>query len=194
MIRKILMCKPIRGILRLFFSIFYKRKYLRGKYFDRKSMGWYWAFRSIRCRLFGENRKVPWPVHPRTVVSGSNRIFFEQDCLHIFQVPGCYWQAHDATITVGKNCHIAPNVGIITTNHDPAHPEKQLPGKDIVIGDHCWIGMNSVILPGVTLGEHTVVAAGAVVTKSFLEGHAVLGGVPARVIKVMEKNNEEAQP
>jgi serine acetyltransferase len=55
--------------------------------------------------------------------------------------------------------------------------------KPIVIGNNCWIGANAVILPGVEIGDHTIVAAGAVVTKSFPEGDCIVGGVPARVIK-----------
>ncbi|EOJ3081127.1 DapH/DapD/GlmU-related protein, partial [Acinetobacter baumannii] len=51
------------------------------------------------------------------------------------------------------------------------------------IGDKCWIGMNSVILPGVVLGNGTIVAAGAVVTKSFKQGNIVIAGVPAKIIK-----------
>jgi acetyltransferase-like isoleucine patch superfamily enzyme len=48
------------------------------------------------------------------------------------------------------------------------------------IGERCWLGMNAIILPGVTLGPYTVVAAGAVVTRSFHEGHCILMGMPAR--------------
>ena len=58
-----------------------------------------------------------------------------------------------------------------------------MPGKDIIIGKKCWIGMNSVILPGVVLGDHTIVGAGAVVTKSFVDGNCVIGGNPARIIR-----------
>lgn len=181
--RKMAQLKVVRTLLRAFFSVFYRKEYLTGKYFDKKSMGWLWAWRGIPGRLFGENRRVPWPVHPRTIVSGASNISFPQDSFHIFQVPGCYWQAFDAKIVVGKNVHIAPNVGIVTTNHDIHDPSKHIQGKEIIIKDNCWIGMNSVVLGGVELGENTVVAAGAVVTKSFAEGHCVIGGVPARIIK-----------
>ena len=180
--RAILRFPPINALLRLIFSLFYQRKYLKGTFFQQKVMGWLWAWRGIRGRL-GENRKVPWPVHPRTVVNGAQNIVFPQDSINVFQSPGCYWQAFDATVTVGHHCFIAPNVGIITTNHDVSNPQKHAPGKPVVLGDNCWIGMNAMILPGVTLGENTVVAAGAVVTKSFPEGHCVVGGVPARLIK-----------
>ncbi|WP_371860829.1 DapH/DapD/GlmU-related protein [Terrabacter aerolatus] len=56
-------------------------------------------------------------------------------------------------------------------------------GEPIIIGDDCWIGMNSVILPGVILGSRTTVGAGSVVTKSFPEGNCIVAGNPAKIIK-----------
>ena len=53
-----------------------------------------------------------------------------------------------------------------------------------------WIGMNSVILPGVTLGPGTVVGAGSVVTHSFPEGHCVIAGVPAKLIRNLQNEKE----
>jgi acetyltransferase-like isoleucine patch superfamily enzyme len=86
-------------------------------------------------------------------------------------------------IYIGHGSYIAPNVGLITSNHDIANLDLHEDPKDIVIGKCCWIGMNAVILPGVILGDRTIVAAGAVVTKSFIEGNAVIGGIPAKVLK-----------
>ncbi|AEV29454.1 acyltransferase family protein [Sphaerochaeta pleomorpha str. Grapes] len=174
-------------IIALFFSFFYDKKYLHGKYFDYKAMGWVWAWKSLSARSIVENYKVPWPVNPKSIVTGYQNITFDIDSIHIFQTPGCYWQARDGKITIGKNCFVAPNVGIITTNHDINDPSKHITGKDIIILDNCWIGMNAVVLPGVVLGEHTVVAAGAIVTKSFPEGHCVVAGVPAVKIKDIPK-------
>lgn len=181
LVKKIGYCKAVSTALRCFFGLFYNKKYLRGYYFDEKKMGWYWAWRGLKGRLTKIN-KVPWPVNPNTEVSSSS-IEFDVDDLHIFQTPGCYWQCHDGVIRVGKGTHVAPNVGVITTNHDILNPARHVKGKDVTIGRKCWIGMNAVILPGVTLGDHTVVAAGAVVTRSYPDGYVVLGGVPAKPIK-----------
>jgi acetyltransferase-like isoleucine patch superfamily enzyme len=54
---------------------------------------------------------------------------------------------------------------------------------DIIIGKDCWVGANSIILSGVQLGDRTVVAAGSVVTKSFVHGSVLIGGVPAKIMK-----------
>lgn len=78
---------------------------------------------------------------------------------------------------------IGPNVGLITANHDLSDLSKNAEPRDISIAEHCWIGMNAVILPGVRLGPHTVVGAGAVVTKSFPDGHCAVAGNPAKVIR-----------
>lgn len=88
---------------------------------------------------------------------------------------------------------MAPNVGIITTNHDILDPGKHVPGKPIVIGDNCWVAMNAVILPGVVLGNGTIVAAGSVVTKSFPQGRCVIGGVPAKVIKLINEKSDRQE-
>ncbi|WP_259756635.1 acyltransferase [Pseudomonas sp. GCEP-101] len=100
-----------------------------------------------------------------------------------FQSPGTYFQNFKGHIHIGKGSYIAPNVGIITSNHDLMDLDKHSISEDVVIGRKCWIGMNSVILPGVELGDATIVAAGSVVTKSFKEGNIVIGGCPAKEIK-----------
>ncbi|GAB6680991.1 hypothetical protein BOVMAS27_04600 [Streptococcus uberis] len=180
---KIIYSTVIKKILFIFFGIFYDKQYLKGYFFDEKRLGWYWAWRGLKGRLFGDNRSIPWPIHPNSIVSNANNIKFDVDDLNIFQVPGCYWQNHAAKTVIGKGSYVAPNVGIITTNHDVYNISAHSNGKDIILGKECWIGMNAVILPGVVLGDHTVVAAGSVVTKSFQNGYCVIGGVPATKIK-----------
>ena len=86
-------------------------------------------------------------------------------------------------IVIEDEVLVGPKVSLITENH-PVRPEdrKMLDLKRIVLKRKCWIGANSVILPGVTVGENSVVAAGSVVTKD-VPADTVVAGVPARVIK-----------
>jgi acetyltransferase-like isoleucine patch superfamily enzyme len=136
--------------------------------------------------MLGFNRHVPWPVSPFIYISRPGNIFFHPDDLHNFQSFGIYFQNFNGSITIGKGSIIGPNVGIITANHDPNDIDRHLPGKDIVIGDKCWIGMNSVILPGVILGDNTIVGAGSVVNSSYKNGHCIIAGSPALMIKDLD--------
>ena len=89
-----------------------------------------------------------------------------------------------AEIHIGHNCLIGPDVGIYTAGHR-LHPEGRVLdgyGMSITIGNDVWIGGHSIILPGVTIGDGAVVAAGAVVTKD-VASRALVGGNPARLLK-----------
>ena len=80
---------------------------------------------------------------------------------------------------------MGPGVKLISANHDLLNFDIHTKNEPIEIGDNCWISANAVILPGVKLGNHVVVAAGAVVTKSFSD-NCLIGGVSARVIKELD--------
>jgi acetyltransferase-like isoleucine patch superfamily enzyme len=91
------------------------------------------------------------------------------------------------SIELGDEIQTGPYVYVTDQNHSYEDPDQaigwQNPTVDAVsIGSWSWLGANVVILPGTTLGEHTVVAAGAVVRGQF-PGHVVLGGVPAKVLR-----------
>lgn len=163
--------------------IFYDKKYLNTSYFKNiYSEGWTWASRDIGARLrWGKNRYVRWPVSPD--IDCGTRVYFEPEDLYNFQGTGNYFQCFAEDIVIGTGTYIAKNVGIITANHDLEYPSKHFPGEKVIIGEQSWLGMNSMILPGVTLGPHTVVGAGAVVTHSFPQGYVVICGNPAKVIK-----------
>lgn len=94
-----------------------------------------------------------------------------------------------APVHIGDYCMIGPNTLITTVGH-PMTPEgrreKMAYSKPVTIGDDVWIGGNCTILPGVTIGNNVIVAAGAVVTKDMPD-NCVVAGVPARVIKQMER-------
>ncbi|MCH6574207.1 MAG: acyltransferase [Bacteroidetes bacterium] len=99
--------------------------------------------------------------------------------------PGTYIQGK-AEVHFGNYVQLAPNVGVLSSNHDLYDQRKSI-DKKVVIGDYSWAGMNSVILPGVKLGTRTIVAAGSVVTKSFPEGYCVIAGSPAKIIRYLDK-------
>lgn len=86
-------------------------------------------------------------------------------------------------ITIENNVLIGPQVKLVTENHplDPA-TRKGLITKPILIMQNAWIGAGATILPGVTVGENAVVAAGAVVSKD-VPANTVVGGIPAKLIK-----------
>jgi acetyltransferase-like isoleucine patch superfamily enzyme len=88
-------------------------------------------------------------------------------------------------ITIEDNVQIGPKVNLITENH-PLEPSarKALQLSSIVVRYNAWIGAAATILPGVTVGENAVVAAGAVVSKD-VPANTVVGGIPARVLKTI---------
>jgi acetyltransferase-like isoleucine patch superfamily enzyme len=90
-------------------------------------------------------------------------------------------------ITIEDDVMIGPRVNIISEGH-PVEPDnrKVLVLNRVVIKRNAWIGAAVTILPGVTVGENSVVAAGALVTKDVPD-NTVVAGVPARVIKLLEK-------
>lgn len=91
-------------------------------------------------------------------------------------------------ITIGDDCLLASDILITSENHgiDPenikSYSENSLCTKPVSIGRGCWIGEKAVILPGVVLGEKCIVAAGAIVNKSF-PPYTLVGGVPAKILK-----------
>lgn len=162
----------------------FDRRFLRGRHFEEHISGWRMLGRAVLMqKILGFNRSCRFPISHMNVCQNGTRLKFHPDDFNNLWHYGCYFQTHGGDIEIGKGTYIAPNVGLITSNHDPFDPERHLPGASIKLGCKCWIGMNAVILPGVELGDHTVVAAGAVVTKSFPSGRIILGGVPAKVIK-----------
>lgn len=136
-----------------------------------------------RQKILRLNYGAPAPIGLGTIVSDFNNLTFGDRAVQNLASPGCYFQNFSATTEIGRGVFIAPNVGLLTANHDPNDLASHEPGRPITVGDNSWIGMNSVILPGVVLGPRTIVGAGSVVTRSFPEGGVVLAGVPARIIR-----------
>lgn len=90
-------------------------------------------------------------------------------------------------VTIGNHVNLAQGITVTALNHNFIDTtlridEQGISTNPVVIGDDVWIGANAVILPGVTIGRHVVIAAGAVVTKD-VPNNCVVGGIPAKVLK-----------
>ena len=90
-------------------------------------------------------------------------------------------------VEIGNNVNLAQGITVTALNHNFSDSNKRIDEQGVntnpvTIEDDVWIGANAVVLPGVTIGNHCVVAAGAVVTKD-VPPHSLVAGVPAKVIK-----------
>ena len=91
-------------------------------------------------------------------------------------------------LEIGENVMMGPDVIIMTSSHNvestflPMNQQGSLPKQKVLIGDDVWIGTRVIILPGVRVGTGSIIGAGAVVTKDVPD-YAIVGGVPAKIIK-----------
>lgn len=93
-------------------------------------------------------------------------------------------------VTIGNHVNLAQGITVTALNHNFSDLNKRIDEQGIstqpvTISDDVWIGANAVILPGVTIGQHAVVAAGAVVTKD-VPPYSIVAGIPAKVIKSLK--------
>lgn len=100
---------------------------------------------------------------------------------------GCLFDGRKFQIRTGHDVSIGPEASILTLGHDPQSPEFADRGGDVIIGHRVWIGYRALILPGVTIGDGAVVAAGSVVTQD-VEAFMIVAGNPAR--KIGERNKD----
>ncbi len=175
--------KKINMIKRVIKLVIGKIIYSVGSLLPQYSLGHVWivpkAIRALGARLIlkkcGQNIDVGRNARLSTNVSIGDRSGIGERC---------YLQGR---IVIGNDVMMGPEVVMISSNHKynrldiPMNQqgEEELP---IRIGNDCWIGFRSIILPGVRIGNGSIVAAGAVVTKNVPDG-VVVAGVPARVIK-----------
>lgn len=111
------------------------------------------------------------------VVMGENNFIPDKDT----------WSSEPYLVSIGNNCQITKGVRLFTHGGGQAvrieHPDFDVFGK-IIIGNNVYIGMNSLIMPGVSIGDNVIVAAGSVVTKSIPDS-VVVAGNPAKIISTI---------
>lgn len=119
--------------------------------------------------------------YPSQISIGSN-VSINRGCSFY---PG--YKIKEAKIIIGDNVAIGPEVSFFAAGHDTQDINLKDTGAPIVVKSNVWIGGRSIVLQGVTIGEGAVVAAGSVVTKD-VEPYTIVGGVPAKFIKIREVN------
>jgi acetyltransferase-like isoleucine patch superfamily enzyme len=134
----------------------------------------------IPQKILRLNGRVPWPVHftsrvlYRKNISVGNRSAPGMNA-------GCYIQGKNG-IRIGHNLRMGPGVGLISANHDLDDYDQWTKTSPIRVGDNVWIGMNAVILPGVTIGDNIVIAANSVVNED-IPSDSIAAGNPCKVIR-----------
>jgi maltose O-acetyltransferase len=129
---------------------------------------------------FGTDSEIRPPFHCdygyQTFVGARTFVNFGLVCLDV------------ATVAIGDDVQIGPNVQLLTPTHPTAagpRREKWEAALPITVGDNVWLGGGVIVLPGVTIGANTVVGAGAVVTRD-LPANVVAVGNPARIVRQVE--------
>ena len=141
---------------------------------------------ALNKEIFGSCGKNVWIVPPMKLAVGK----------YISIGEGCYFNAgttfiDDWKIEIGSNCLFGPNVTLCTTGH-PISPNHRMDGMysfPIKIGNTCWIGANVIVLPGITIGDNSVIGAGSVVTKD-IPANVVAAGKPCRVMRQIDERDE----
>ncbi len=139
--------------------------------------------REIMGRLIGKKVDRSFRMFPPFYTDFGKNITIGKG---VFINSGCHFQDQGG-IEIGDGALIGHNVVLATINHD-LNPKGNRKNHyaPIRIGAHVWIGSNATILPGVTIGDWAVVAAGAVVVQD-VPAMTVVGGVPAKVLKVIQE-------
>lgn len=135
--------------------------------------------RNLLSRLFGKTVDESFRVFPPFYTDFGKNITVGKN---VFINACCHFQDHGG-VSLGDGCQIGHNVVFATLNHGLAPEDRQTTyPAPITLGKNVWVGSNSTILQGVTIGDNAVIAAGAVVTKDVPE-NTIVGGVPARIIR-----------
>ena len=145
--------------------------------------------RDLFARLFGKPVDPSFRVFPPFYTDFGKNITVGKN---VFINACCHFQDQGG-ITLGDNCLVGHNVVFATLNHGFAPEERQsmLPAP-IVVGRNVWIGSNSTILQGVTIGDNSIIAAGSGVRKD-VPANAIVAGVPARFIRSISPEEEKQQ-
>jgi maltose O-acetyltransferase len=154
----------------VYFFGFKNRVYVRGNIFLDKRIDFKM---SKGLRIYGFLKKVSFFGHGKLII-GNN----------VFINGGTIFECR-SVITIGNSAKIGYNCLIIDAENHSIDGLKKPCNRPIVIEDNCWIAANVTILPGVTIGKNSIIAAGSLVNKDILP-NSIYGGVPAKFIKKID--------
>lgn len=144
-------------------------------------------FRSIRngfLRYYLGKKGTGTSIQMRCRFLNGRKVYFgDQNVINF----GCLFDGRHYEIRVGNNVSIGPEASILTLGHDPQSEDFSNRGGPVIIGNYVWISYRAIIMPGVTIGDGAVIAAGSVVTRD-VEPYTIVAGSPARKIGERNKN------
>lgn len=135
-------------------------------------------YRVFLTRLFGSHIEWDVSLYPTAIIDYPWNLTMN----HRSSLGEKSWAYAMAPISIGELSCIGKDVYLLTGSHDIEKSTFDLVTKPIIIGNGCWIATAATVLPGVSIGDYSVVAANSVVCKDF-EKHSVVGGNPAKFIK-----------
>ncbi len=139
--------------------------------------------RALLSRLFGKPVPATLRVFPPFYTDFGKNISVGEG---VFINACCHFQDHGGVV-IGDDCQIGHAVVFATLNHfEDTVRRKATHPAPIVLGRGVWVGSNATLLQGVTVGDHAIIAAGAVVTRD-VPPRTIVGGVPARVIRPIKE-------
>ncbi len=137
----------------------------------------------ITQKILRINGGTPWPVHFTTRVLYAKKIEIGNRSTPGSN-SGCYIQGR-CGIKIGHNLRLGPGCGLISANHDADDYDTWVKSEPLEIGDNVWIGMNTVIMPGVKIGDNVIIGSNSVVNKD-IPSNSIAAGIPCKVLKEKE--------
>ncbi len=141
----------------------------------------YWIYKALLAEL-GSGSMIDYQTYFRYPwkIRVGNGVWINRGC----ELYGSM-MAGNAQITIGDYCALGPRVRILSATHDYRRLDLPDQAASVTIGRHVWLGAGATILPGVTIGDGAVVAAGSVVTRN-VDSFSIVAGNPARFLKSRE--------
>jgi len=145
----------------------------------------YWIFKIMLAKLGSDSMidyqtyfRYPWKI------SIGNGVWINRGC----EFYGSMLATNKAQITIGDHCAFGPRVRVLSATHDYHRLDLPDQAASVTVGHHVWIGAGATLLPGISIGDGAVVAAGSVVTRDVAP-FTIVAGNPARFIKNRDLND-----